>query len=95
MQFAKPVSLKDHHEDTDSDFDEEFDTRRDPNLDMMYYVGQMPKMHRIKDVDFDIDKSKGALEYLFEERNTEGSFIEDDHYIEEQQRINNFTDKLN
>ena len=55
----------------------------------------MPKMHRIKDVDFDIDKSKGALEYLFEERNTEGSFIEDDHYIEEQQRINNFTDKLN
>jgi len=38
MQFAKPVSLKDQLEDIDNDFDEEFDTIRDPNLDMMYYV---------------------------------------------------------
>lgn len=38
VEFSKPVSLQKEREDSDSDFDEEFDTRRDPNLDMMYYV---------------------------------------------------------
>lgn len=44
----------------------------------------MPKMQRLKDVDFDIDRNKGALEYLFEERNEDGSFVlQDRDYIEE------------
>ena len=39
IQFSKPVSISQQDEQaSDSDFDEEFDTTRDPNLDMMYYV---------------------------------------------------------
>jgi len=52
-------------------------------------------MQRLKDVDYEIDKSKGALEYLFEERNNDGSFVVFEAEKEEQQRLNNFTDKLN
>ena len=56
----------------------------------------MPKMQRLRDIDLDIDKNKGALEYLFEERNEDGSFVlVDRDAIEEDQRITKFTDKLN
>jgi hypothetical protein len=45
VQFACPVSLKKEvQEESDSDYEEEFDRARDPNLDMMYYVKNMPKM---------------------------------------------------
>ena len=45
VQFSKPVSLTKDVESDDSDSDEyEIDERRDPNIDMMYYVKQMPNV---------------------------------------------------
>ena len=67
VQFSKPVSLaKDVKDENESDEEYEEISNRDPNLDMMYYVKNMPKMQRIQNVDYDLDKNKGALEYLFE-----------------------------
>lgn len=63
---------------------------------MMYYVKQMPKMQRLKDVDYEIDKKKGALDYLFDEtEHQDGSFVSvERNYIEEDTKIDNFTANL-
>jgi hypothetical protein len=55
LQFAKPVQLKSADE-SDSDYEEEFDQIRDPNYDMMYYVKNMPKMKQA-DEDYDVSRS--------------------------------------
>ena len=34
----------------------------------------MPKMRRIKDVDYNVDKYSSAQEYLFEERGLDGTY---------------------
>jgi hypothetical protein len=96
IQFAMPVSLKQEVKgDDDSDYEEEFDQMRDPNLDMMYYVKGMPKMQRLKDVDYEIDRNKGALDYLFEEREQDGSIfaVERDIY-DEDVKIDGFHDEV-
>jgi hypothetical protein len=62
------VSLKHKiKEDSDSDYEDEFDRIRDPNMDMIYYVKNMPKMQRLESVDLNIDTGKTVAEYLFEE----------------------------
>jgi hypothetical protein len=99
VQFSKPVSLTKDVESDDSDSDEyELDERRDPNIDMMYYVKQMPnvKMQRMKDVDYEIDKNKGALDYLFDEtEHMDGSFVSAGrNFIDEDTKIDKFTTNL-
>lgn len=65
---------------------------------MMYYVKQMPNisMRRIKDVDYEIDKNKGALDYLFNEtEDMDGSFVSTSrNFIEEDTKIDKFTINL-
>jgi hypothetical protein len=51
VQFSKPVEIKKEGEDSDSDDGE----MNNVNLDMIYYVKNMPKMRRIKDVDYNVD----------------------------------------
>jgi hypothetical protein len=95
LQFSKPVSLKQEVKDDsdDSDYEEEFDRSRDPNLDMMFYVKQMPKMQRLKE-DYDIDeKEKTALDYIFEERVQDGeTILEECDYIRDDAKIDGFTE---
>lgn len=82
-------------DDSDSDYEDEFDRIRDPNIDMMFYVKQMPKMQRLRDVSYDIDMKKGALEYLFEEREEDGEYVvEERDYLNEDGRIDGFTGRL-
>ena len=82
-------------EDSDSDYEDEFDRMRDPNIDMLYYVKEMPKFQRVKDVDYNIDKGKGAIEYLNDEAESDGSFhVSERDYIDEDAKIDNFTDRL-
>jgi hypothetical protein len=97
LQFAKPVSLKQEvKEDSDSDYEEEFDRIRDPNMDMIYYVKNMPKMQRLEDVDLNIDQNKGVAQYLFEEGQREGSFVieTEPDLFEQDNKIDGFTDKM-
>ena len=62
---------------------------------MMYYVKSMPKMQRLKDVSYDLYKNKGALEYLFEEREEDGEFVlEERDHLREDEKIDGFTDRL-
>ena len=42
---------------------------------MIYYLKQLPKMKRMRDVDYNVDQSKGAIEYLFEDEGMDGSFV--------------------
>ena len=53
-------------------------------------------MQRLKDVEYEIDKKKGALDYLFNEtENLDGSFVSvERNYIEEDSKIDNFTANL-
>ena len=87
LAFSKPVSLKTQVEESEgSEYEDEFDKIRDPNLDMMYYVKKMPKMQRLKDVSYDIDRSQGGLAYLFDEtENDNGEFelVENDYLGED------------
>jgi len=96
IQFSKPVQLnRALDEDSDSDYEDEFDRMRDPNIDMLYYVKEMPKFQRVKDVDYNIDKGKGAIEYLNDEAESDGSFhVSERDYIDEDAKIDNFTDRL-
>lgn len=54
VQFSKPDVVK--KEEGESDEDE----RCDMNLDMIYYMKSIPKMQRIKDVDYNVDIYKSA-----------------------------------
>jgi hypothetical protein len=94
LQFAKPVSLKQEvKEDSDSDYEEEFDRIRDPNMDMIYYVKNMPKMQRLEEVDLNIDSDKTVAEYLFEEGQRDGTFVMEDH-LGQDNKIDGFTDRM-
>ena len=95
LQFSKPQGVK--TEDGDSDPDE--DQRRDVNLEMLYYINTMPKMRRIKDVDYKVDKYNTAQEYLFEERGLDGTYripdfnIAKDDYEAEETNMENFVNE--
>ena len=66
---------------------------RDPNLDMIYYVKEMPTFQRIKDVDYNVDRS--ALDVLYEDEDMDGSFrMANRDYMEEDEKIENFTNNL-
>lgn len=41
---------------------------------MLYYVKNMPKMQRIKDVDYNVGNYNSAIQYLFEEEGQDASF---------------------
>ena len=46
------------------------------NLDMLYYMKNMPKMQRLKDVDYNVEGMyTSAKQYLFEDEGQDGSFI--------------------
>lgn len=51
VQFSKPVEIQKEGGESDSDDGE----MSNVNLDMVYYVKNMPKMQRIKDVDYNVD----------------------------------------
>ena len=95
VQFSKPAVVK--TEEGESDSEEE---RRDMNLDMMYYVKNMPtvQMKRIKDVDYDIDKYTSAKEYLYDNRGEATSFIapylDNDNDEIEEGKIESFTNEI-
>ena len=64
-------------------------------MDMIYYVKQMPKMKRMRDVDYNVDQSKGAIEYLFEDEGMDGSFVQRPNYeTEEDNQIEDFSNDL-
>lgn len=44
------------------------------NLDMLYYVKNMPQFQRVKDVDYNVGNYTSAIEYLFEEEEQDASF---------------------
>jgi hypothetical protein len=82
VQFACPVSLK--KQTRDSDYEEELDRVRDPNLDMVYYVKNMPKMRRNVEEDYDLEHDKSFTERMFTEVDA----------IEADARIDGFTDRM-
>lgn len=51
---------------------EEVEDERDPNVDMLYYMGNV-KMQK-RDLDLNIDRDQGAIAYLFEDEGMDGSF---------------------
>jgi hypothetical protein len=92
LQFAKPVSLKKEIQESDSDYEDEFDSIRDPNLDMMYYVKSLPKLKRLKEVDYEIDDSKGVAQQLFESSEHDGEFeVKETECLDDDDRIEGFT----
>jgi hypothetical protein len=91
VQFATPVTLK---KEEDTDYEEEFDRARDPNLDMMYYVKSMPKMKHTRKEDYEIDTSKGVAEQLFDSRDEEVQFTEEEDILEQDAKIDGFTDRM-
>ena len=94
LELSRPVSLKKEiKEDEDSDYEEEFDRIRDPNIDMMFWVKKAPKMKRIRDVDYEIDQNQGAAEYLFADRDAP-SFVEVDESEFDDAEIDKFTDNM-
>lgn len=64
---------------------------RDPNADMMYYVKNLPKINR-KDLNLDIDETKGAAEQLFDSRDEGG--MDDDEVFENDAQIDGFVDRM-
>ena len=44
------------------------------NLDMLYYVKNMPIMQRIKDVDYNVENYTSAKQYLFEDEGLDGTY---------------------
>lgn len=93
VQFSQPPKA----EGEDSDSEEEINGFRDPNMDMLYYTRQMPKMQRIKNVGYDIDQSKGAMEVLFDERDDDGEFrleTEEPDFLVEESNINGFNQRV-
>jgi hypothetical protein len=46
----------------------------DMNLDMLYYIKNMPKMKRLKDVNLDVAAYTSALSYLFKDEGLDGSY---------------------
>ena len=94
VQFSKPDVMK--TEEGDSDEEE----RCDMNLDMIYYMKNVPKMQRIKDVDYNVDIYKSAKQYLFEDESLKGSYKEKgfhvpiDAYNTEETQIDNFKNEM-
>ena len=68
------------------------------NLDMIYYVKNMPTIQRIKEVDYDVGLYSSAKQYLFEDEGQDGSFIipndDPDYYETEETKIEKFTNQI-
>ena len=69
------------------------------NLDMLYYMKNMPKMQRLKDVDYNVEGMyTSAKQYLFEDEGQDGSFYDPNrelNYIEGvDAKIENFTKEI-
>jgi hypothetical protein len=75
VQFSKPDVVKTDEEDSDED------ERCDLNLDMIYYMKNIPIMQRIKDVDYNVDIYKSAKQYLFEDESLKGSYKEEGFHV--------------
>lgn len=73
LDFAAPVSLKKQvKEDSDDEYEEEFDRIRDPNADMMYFVNQSNRQQgktgismRTRTVSLEVDRTMSSAEALF------------------------------
>ena len=67
------------------------------NIDMLYYVKNMPTMKRLKDVEFDVDKYTSAQQYLFEDEGLDGSYrirSSDFNNDEEDIKVETFTNEI-
>jgi hypothetical protein len=60
--FAIPVDQKKEVHKEDDEYEYEFDTMRDPNADMMYYVKKAPLVRVVRPENYDLE-TENALEF--------------------------------